>query len=46
LRHLKSVLKETLRLHTPAQLVPRETVEDTELLGYHVPARTRVLINV
>jgi cytochrome P450 len=29
---------------SPPLLVPRETV-DTELLGYHVPARTRVVIN-
>jgi cytochrome P450 len=46
LRHLKSVLKETLRLHTPAPLVRREAVEDTELLGYHVPAGTRVLMDI
>ncbi|CAD6268844.1 unnamed protein product [Miscanthus lutarioriparius] len=46
LRHLRAVLKETLRLHIPAPLVQRESVEDTELLGYHVPAGTRVLFNV
>ncbi|CAO2037990.1 unnamed protein product [Urochloa humidicola] len=46
LRHLKPVIKETLRLHMPSPLVLRETVEDTELLGYHVPACTRVIIDV
>jgi len=40
------VIKETFRLRTPLPLLlPRETMEDTQLLGYHVPAHSRVIVN-
>ncbi|XP_042022527.1 cytochrome P450 84A1-like [Salvia splendens] len=42
---LRCCLKEVLRLHPPIPLLLHETAEDAVVSGYHVPARSRVMIN-
>lgn len=46
LSYTKTVVQETLRLYPPFWVIGREAIQDDEVDGFHIPAKSMLLFNI
>jgi cytochrome P450 len=46
LPYLANIVNETLRLYPPAYAVPRMSIEEDEILGFRIPKKTNIMLNI
>ena len=46
MKYLKSIVKQTVWLHSPTPILPRECRERYIINGYEIPYKTKVIMNV
>ena len=46
LKYMENVIKESLRLHSPADVTSRVAISDVDIGGYHIPRGSQILLPI